>query len=301
LGKALWSAANPWAIRFAESITSPASCALNKVDPMELGPAAVTPLSRALGIAFGLATQAAFVVTVWCLFWFLRDSGTNATTSWFAIDTVLALQFAVVHSALLLPPTRYWISRWLDKGLYGSLFCTATCLTLWMLFADWKSSAILEWDLSGGAKDCVRFAFYLSWATLFYSISLTGFGYQTGWTQWRHWFQRKSLPVRNLVEKGALRWMRHPIYLSFLGLIWFTPRMTADRLLLAILWSTYIVVGSCLKDRRLTYYLGDTYRAYASRVPGFPGMFVGPLAKWTSLDDATASPRALPLDSRRAA
>ena len=30
-------------------------------------------------------------------------------------------------------------------------------------------------------------------------------------------------------------------------------------------------VGSCLKDQRLAFYLGDTYREYASRVPGYPG------------------------------
>jgi methanethiol S-methyltransferase len=268
---------------------------------MDAEPAAETPLARALGVAFGLATQAAFAVTVWYLFWFLRDSGTNATTSWFAIDTVLAFQFAIVHSTLLLPPTRNSISRWLDKGLFGSLFCAATCLTLWLLFADWHNSATLVWDLGGVSKECMRSAFYLSWAALFYSISLTGFGYQTGWTQWWHWFRRKKLPVRNLVEKGAFRWMRHPIYLSFLGLIWFTPRMTADRLLLAVLWSVYIVVGSCLKDWRLTFYLGDTYRRYASRVAGFPGMFFGPLGKWTFADESPVTASAQLPESRRVA
>ena len=71
----------------------------------------------------------------------------------------------------------------------------------------------------------------------------------------------------------------HPVYLSFLGLIWFTPVMTADHAVLTGVWSSYIFVGSCLKDRRLLFYLGDGYRTYQAAVPGYPGMPMGPLAR----------------------
>ena len=40
--------------------------------------------------------------------------------------------------------------------------------------------------------------------------------------------------------RGAYLWMRHPVYLSFLGLIWFTPYMTIDRAVLTALWTVYI-------------------------------------------------------------
>jgi hypothetical protein len=70
------------------------------------------------------------------------------------------------------------------------------------------------------------------------------------------------------------------VYLSFLGLIWFTPRMTLDHALLTAIWTAYVFVGSVLKDRRLEFYLQDEYRQYAARVPGYPGMFLGPLARW---------------------
>ena len=97
------------------------------------------------------------------------------------------------------------------------------------------------------------------------------------------WYQldvNAERPRREFVERGVYRWMRHPVYLSFLGLIWFTPRMTADHAMLTGVWTVYIFVGSCLKDRRMTFYLGDTYREYASRVSGFPGVFFGTLGKW---------------------
>jgi hypothetical protein len=67
-------------------------------------------------------------------------------------------------------------------------------------------------------------------------------------------------------------------------------------------WTAYIFIGSCLKDQRMTFYLGDRYREYASRVPGYPAVFFGPLAKWQRADDAQAVRTAIAaLEQTRAA
>ena len=240
-------------------------------------------LGRALGIAFGLVTQAYFVATVWGLFWYLYGSDSSAggpSPHWLFVDSLLALQFAVVHSWLLLPSSRSRIGKWLSPALFGTLFCAATCAGLWLIFACWQTSPSSIWELRGTTAIGIRVAFLASWLGLFYSLSLSGFGYQTGWTQWLYWLRSEPLPRRGLVDRGGYRWLRHPAYLSFLGLIWFTPRMTVDHAVLTGVWTAYIFVGSVLKDQRLKFYLGDEYREYASRVPGYPGMLFGPLARW---------------------
>jgi hypothetical protein len=240
-------------------------------------------VGRALGIGFGIATQIAFAATVWHLYWYLYgvDSGVQYQTShWMLIDALLALQFAVVHSLLLLPRSRSTLTKWMPAGLYGTLFCAATCGGLWLIFLFWRTTDAAVWNLHGVPAVVMRGCFIASWFALFYSLSLSGFGYQTGWTQWQYWLQNRPLPRRGLVDRGAFRWLRHPAYLSFLGLIWFTPRMTLDHAMLTAIWTVYIFVGSVLKDRRLEFYLRDDYREYASRVPGYPGMFWGPLARW---------------------
>ena len=61
--------------------------------------------------------------------------------------------------------------------------------------------------------------------------------------------------------------------------MWFVPVVTVDRAVLIVCWTAYIYIGSVLKDRRLAHYLGDDYRAYQARVPGYPGMPLGPLAR----------------------
>ena len=125
----------------------------------------------------------------------------------------------------------------------------------------------------------MQVAFGLSWAALLYSLSLTGLGYQTGLTHWLYWLRRQRLPRREFEPRGAYRWLRHPVYLSFLGLVWFTPRMTLDHALLTGVWTVYIFVGSYLKDQRLAHYLGERYRAYQRRVAGYPLLPWGPLGK----------------------
>lgn len=236
-------------------------------------------LSRTLGVVFGVGTQIGFLGTVPYLFLFLRH-GTSQNGSWFVVDSLLALQFCIPHSLLMLPSVRKRISIAIPSQLYGSLFATATCATLWPLFAFWRSSTMVIWQASGWIETAVVAGFYLSWVALFFSLRASGFGYQTGWTQWLYWLRHDRLPCRPLTDQGPYRWMRHPAYLSFLGLIWFTPRMTLDHAVLTAIWTVYIYIGSCLKDRRLLFYLGDAYRDYAERVPGYPGMLVGPLAKW---------------------
>jgi hypothetical protein len=108
---------------------------------------------------------------------------------------------------------------------------------------------------------------------------MNGLGYQTGLKPWWYWVRRQKLPARQFREEGGFRVLRHPVYLSFLGLIWFTPTVTMDRAVLIVLWTTHVFIGSWLKDRRLTFFMGTAYREYQSRVPGYPGMVLGPLGR----------------------
>jgi protein-S-isoprenylcysteine O-methyltransferase Ste14 len=61
--------------------------------------------------------------------------------------------------------------------------------------------------------------------------------------------------------------MRHPVYLSFLCLVWLVPVVTLDRAVLIGIWTSSIDVGSVFKDRRLLFYVGDEYRNEQADVP----------------------------------
>jgi protein-S-isoprenylcysteine O-methyltransferase Ste14 len=235
---------------------------------------------RFCGITFGVVAQGALLATLWPLFRFLRNDYASAAPAgplW--IDAVAALQFAVPHSLLLYPATRARITRWLRSELYGALFCLSTCMGLWATMAMWRGSAVVIWAWPAALQPAVQAAFLGAWGALFYSLNLTGLGYQTGFTPWWHWVRGRPVPRREFQARGAFRYLRHPAYFCFLGLVWLTPVVTADRAVLIGIWTCYVFVGSHLKDERMARLLGDPYRRYQAEVPGFPLMWWGPLAR----------------------
>lgn len=231
------------------------------------------------GLAAGVATHGLFAFTVWHLFWFLKGGQTNAGIGALWGDTLLSISFGVVHSGLLYPAIRETLGRWIMAPFYGLFYCAVTCGCLLGMFACWTTSPAIWWEFTDLARSVVHAGWYASWAGLLYGLWLGGLGYQTGATPWWNWVRRRPQSPRPFNPRGAFRFMRHPAYLGFLGLVWFTPVMTADRAVLTACWTIYVFIGSWLKDARLAHYIGDQYRIYQSQVPGYPGMFVGPLAK----------------------
>src|SRR6476659_3610524 len=132
--------------------------------------------SRAGGILFGVLTQIIFIPTVYYVFLFLRDGVARPAGGWMAIDCLLTVQFVVPHSILLLPRVRSAVSRIVPIQFYGSLFAVSTCIGLWVIFGNWRSSSILIWEAQGWSRIALRAGFYASWILLIYSMKLVGLG-----------------------------------------------------------------------------------------------------------------------------
>ena len=236
-------------------------------------------LARSCGIVFGIGTQMLFLWTVVHLFLFLRFGSTQSYRHGLLVDCILSIGFALPHSLLLAPPIQKRMKSWIPSGLVGCVHCSVTCVTLLWMFQSWSLHPTVLWRATGFVEMAILCGFYGSWVALFYSLVITGMGYQTGLTQWWYWMRRQRPPQRVFIESGPYRWMRHPIYMSFLGLIWLTPTMTLDHALLTAMWTAYIYAGSYAKDQRMLRFVGAEYREYASRVSGLPLIGFGPQLK----------------------
>ncbi len=100
-----------------------------------------------------------------------------------------------------------------------------------------------------------------------WSIYATGAMRQIGMEQW--WKHLKNKPLNYKIPyEGPYRWIRHPIYTSFFGMIWFTPHWSSSHLLLSITWSIYLILGANNKDARLIKNL--EYQPYFKKTPASP-------------------------------
>ncbi len=117
------------------------------------------------------------------------------------------------------------------------------------------------------AQLIVMALYVLSWLFMFWSMFATGLFRQSGIEQW--WLGLRGKQIKHeLLQSGPYKLCRHPIYASFLGMIWFTPNMSIDRLYLSLFWSAYILLGASLKERRLRR--NKKYQNYSQKVPAFP-------------------------------
>jgi protein-S-isoprenylcysteine O-methyltransferase Ste14 len=79
----------------------------------------------------------------------------------------------------------------------------------------------------------------------------------------------------SLKIRGIYRWVRDPFLLSGLVMIWLTPFMTVNLLVIYLLTTVYFYLGSLHWETRLVAQFGDEYREYQKRVhriiPGLRG------------------------------
>lgn len=66
--------------------------------------------------------------------------------------------------------------------------------------------------------------------------------------------------------RGIYRWVRDPFLLSGLVIMWLTPIMTVNLLVIYILTTVYLCLGSLHWEKRLVSQFGDEYREYQQRV-----------------------------------
>jgi len=70
-----------------------------------------------------------------------------------------------------------------------------------------------------------------------------------------------------LVTDGFYRWVRHPLYLFALLILWLTPVMALNMLVAYVALTVYLLVGAIFEERKLTREFGSAYAAYKARTP----------------------------------
>lgn len=184
-----------------------------------------------------------------------------------AWDALLCLIFFLQHSGMIRRSAKERIAKRVPVIYYPALYSIASGAALFTLVLLWQPTNQFLFRLHGPAR----------WLSICLAlVAVAGFAWGVLSLRWFDPFGTLPLkatlrgappPPLAFVAQGPYRYVRHPLYLFMLLLIWSTPRLSTDQLLFNVLWTAWIIVGTKLEERDLLVDFGQTYRRYQLSVP----------------------------------
>ena len=183
------------------------------------------------------------------------------------VNAGLSVLFFVQHSAMVRQSFRRWLARRIPRYYLDAVYAIASGIVLLAVVLLWQESKPVLWSATGPAWWLTRAIFVTAVGIGIWGVtSLHGLD-TFGLRAILHRFRAAPSAVSALIVAGPYRWVRHPMYLVVLMMIWAYPEPTVDRLLFNVLWTLWIVIGTVLEERDLCAEFGDEYRDYQRRVP----------------------------------
>lgn len=234
-------------------------------------------MRRLFSFLYGVAAYAACLCTLLYFIGFSSnllvprsvDSGVEAPwVEAIGIDLLLIALFGIQHSVMARQGFKRWWTRVVPPVVERSTYVVATCAVLALLFWFWvpikapivwqvehRAGVVLLWGLFG--LGCL-----LVQVSTFLINHFELFGLQQVFAHLR----QRAVPEVQFRTPLFYRWVRHPLYLGLLLSFWSVPVMTAGRLLFALGFSAYILIGIAFEERDLMRQFGERYRRYREQV-----------------------------------
>ncbi len=231
---------------------------------------------RIVAVTYGACCHLLFVLGVGTMmiamaFGMSRSLGTLATPWREIADGLLLAQFPLAHSFLLSRRGRKLLGRMAPLGLGGKLstttYAAVASVQVGLLFLLWSPSGIVWWRAAGPALLVTGVLYASAWLLLLKSIIDAGFPLQVGLLGWWAVFRARKPVYPPMPRRGLFRLCRQPIYVAFALTLWTVPTWTPDQLVVALVLTSYCVLGPLLKEARFRRVFGDEFALYRSRVP----------------------------------
>lgn len=230
-------------------------------------------------IIFGMINIVVFHIAIVGLYFFLnndrffndwlklnRQLENSYPLSAILTNLLLLTFFTAPHTILLHTKGREFTKKFLPPKLHMTFYALHASVSLITIYYFWIPMGPF-FHFTGISFYLIVTMQTLSWALMAWAMWATGPMKQIGMEQW--WKYLKEEPLEYKIPYGGpYRYMRHPIYLSFFGMILFNPYYSISHFIILIYWGYYLYWGAIQKDQR--YIKNKDYKLYAENVPFIP-------------------------------
>jgi protein-S-isoprenylcysteine O-methyltransferase Ste14 len=207
-----------------------------------------------------------FVVSLaTCALWYtfiLSDphrAGQSDPAAALVFDAVLFVVFAAHHSLLARRSFKTWLARFVPERMLRTVYVVVASLLLLMVCAWWRPVGGELYDVRG-------------WRALVHVlIQLIGLAIVAAAVRRIDALELAGIhepPARSsdLQIAGPYRWVRHPIYLGWVLMVFGAGHMTFDRLAFAAITTAYLFAAIPWEERSLAESAGRAYESYKEKV-----------------------------------
>ncbi|MEZ5977529.1 MAG: isoprenylcysteine carboxylmethyltransferase family protein [Planctomycetota bacterium] len=196
------------------------------------------------------------------------------TTGAVVVNVLLVAAFGVQHAIMARPAFKRRSERIVPKPAQRSLFVLLAGAISAGIVWFWQPLDAVVWSVDAPA---LRVALYALGATGWTYLVVASFAidhfHLFGVAQAWRCFRRREEPALPMMRRLMYRFDRHPIMTGVLVGLWATPTMRLDHLVLALAFTSYVVIGVAMEERDLVREHGRSYddyrRSVGSIVPTF--------------------------------
>jgi protein-S-isoprenylcysteine O-methyltransferase Ste14 len=193
--------------------------------------------------------------------WWLRPaaSGTGTPRATAAVaDALLFSVFALHHSVAARPAAQRWLTRIVPPDLMRTAYVWTASLLFAGVCLAWQHVGGQAWNVSGTPALFLRLLQGAGIVLVIAAARRIRLGELAG--------LMPPDPNEPLHRDGPYAVVRHPIYLGWVLIFCTEPHMTMDRLVLALLSSSYLAAAVPFEEAGLRRQFGAGYDDYRSAV-----------------------------------
>jgi protein-S-isoprenylcysteine O-methyltransferase Ste14 len=173
----------------------------------------------------------------------------------FVINFLLFGIFAAHHSFMARTGAKRWLARYLPLNLERATYVWVASVLFAITCLLWRDLPGTVYEATGWLKALALVAQAAGLAIIALAISILDPLELAG--------LRKATELR---IHGPYRWVRHPVYLGWILIVFGGPNMPTTRLVFAAISTTYLVLAIPWEERSMSESFGSAYQRYLDRV-----------------------------------